>query len=307
MAVKMIFCYAHEDEPLLKRLKKHLSPLQKEGLIWLWYDRDISAGDEWIKEIDKHLNTAQIILLLISPDFMHSDYCYSIELKRAMERHERGEARVIPIILRPASWHGILGKLMALPKDGKPVQSGYWRSIDEALFDITQGIRSSIETLSNQIEALPKISMPDKKDETLLGRYNIGAFSPATKRFTPKEAKPLIDIEVGTTSPLSPPTTSSNPSLCIKQENGLWHVHEIKSSLSLGRLPENDIILNDTFVSRQHAIIYVDTDSYYILKDVGSSNGTIVNGKLLRKNDRYILKDQDTIQLGLTIMVFNSV
>src|SRR5690242_18483104 len=98
MAVKLFFCYAHEDEPLLNNLKTHLRPLQREGLINIWYDRDISAGTEWEEEIDRHLNEANIILLLVSPDFMDSDYCYGTEMQRALERHERGEARVIPVI-----------------------------------------------------------------------------------------------------------------------------------------------------------------------------------------------------------------
>ena len=106
MAVKIFFCYAREDEALLKKLKTHLKPLQRQGLIDVWYDRDITAGTEWEREIKEHLNTAQIILLLVSPDFMNSDYCYSVEMQRALQRHEAREASVIPIILRPVSWEG---------------------------------------------------------------------------------------------------------------------------------------------------------------------------------------------------------
>src|SRR5437899_11887808 len=101
MPVKIFCCYAHEDEALLIQLKAHLRPLQRQGLIDIWYDRDISAGTEWEREISEQLNTAQIILLLVSPDFMDSDYCYSKEMQKAMERHSRGEARVIPVLLRP--------------------------------------------------------------------------------------------------------------------------------------------------------------------------------------------------------------
>src|SRR6266849_6380920 len=106
MPVKIFFCYAHEDEVLLNKLKEHLRPLQRQGLIDIWYDRDIKAGTEWGQEISKHLNEAQIILLLISPDFMNSDYCYGKEMKRAIERHDREEACVIPVILRPVHWQG---------------------------------------------------------------------------------------------------------------------------------------------------------------------------------------------------------
>ena len=147
MAVKLFFCYAHEDEPLLNKLKSHLSPLRRQGLIELWHDRDISAGTEWEEEIKDQLNTAQIILLLISPDFMDSDYCYSIEMKRALERHELKEAQVIPIILRPVYWKGApFGKLQALPTDAKPIST--WRNKDNAYFSIIEGISKIIETIS---------------------------------------------------------------------------------------------------------------------------------------------------------------
>src|SRR5205085_8456359 len=119
----IFFCYAHEDEAFLKKLKKHLRPLQRQGLIDVWHDGDISAGTEWEHEISQQLNSAQIILLLVSPDFMDSDYCYSVELERAMERHERREAYVIPVILRHVLWQwSPLRKLQALPTDAKPVE-----------------------------------------------------------------------------------------------------------------------------------------------------------------------------------------
>src|SRR5258708_31258554 len=104
MAVKIFLCYAREDELLLNKLRAHLAPLKRQGLVDTWHDRNISAGSEWEHEINLHLNDAQIILLLISVDLMNSDYCYSIEMKRALERHRQGKARVIPVILRPAFW-----------------------------------------------------------------------------------------------------------------------------------------------------------------------------------------------------------
>src|SRR5437868_6618629 len=98
MAVKIFFCYAHEDASLLKKLKAHLRPLERLGLIEMWYDREISVGTEWETEIKERLNSAQIILLLVSSAFMNSDYAYGIELEHAIKRHNLGEARIIPII-----------------------------------------------------------------------------------------------------------------------------------------------------------------------------------------------------------------
>src|SRR5260370_6596699 len=157
MAVKIFICYAHEDEALLNKLKMHLRPLQRQGLIEVWHDRDISAGTEWEQEIDKHLNSANIILLLISPDFINSDYCYSKEMRYAIKRHNNGEAHVIPIILRPVHWlRTPLSKLQALPTDGKPVKS--WQDLDEAFYYVVEGIIPVIEKLDKSaIDAMPVI------------------------------------------------------------------------------------------------------------------------------------------------------
>lgn len=169
MSVKIFFCYAHEDEQLLKELEAQLIPLKRQGILDIWYDRNISAGTEWKREIDKNLNNAQIILLLMSQYFLMSDYCYSVEMKRALERHECGEARVIPIILRPVEWQGgPLGDLQALPKDGKPVTSVEWPSRDDALHDIAIGIHKVIETLtihvSNELPVRPENTMMSKSE-----------------------------------------------------------------------------------------------------------------------------------------------
>ncbi len=150
MSLKIFFCYAHEDEELLKKLKAHLRPLQRAGLIDVWYDRDINAGTEWEQQVKEHLNTAQIILLLISSDFMDSDYCYSVEMQRAMERHSKGEARVIPIILRHVYWQGVLGNFQALPTDAKPVTSPHWHTLDEAFLDVIEGLRRTLQELREQ-------------------------------------------------------------------------------------------------------------------------------------------------------------
>ncbi len=138
--IEVFFSYAHEDEIMRGQLEKHLSIMKRQGQIIGWHDNKITAGKEWEREINVHLNKAHIILLLISSDFMDSDYCYSIEMKRALERHEAREALVIPIILRPVHWEDApFGKLTALPTHGKPVTR--WRSRDEAFLDIAKGIR----------------------------------------------------------------------------------------------------------------------------------------------------------------------
>ena len=139
-------CYARADGELLNKLTTHLMPLQRLGLITIWHDTHIEAGREWEEEINKHLNTAQIILLLISPDFMASEYCYSKEMQRAMQRHEDGDASVIPIILRPTFWKGApFEKLQMLPNSAKAVT--IWPNEDEALYNVTERISSVVNDL----------------------------------------------------------------------------------------------------------------------------------------------------------------
>src|SRR3989454_10208811 len=136
--------YAHEDELLRQQLGTHISLLRRQGLISEWHDREILPGDEWAHEIDEHLQIASIILLLISPDFLASDYCYDIEMQRALERHQRGEARVVPILLRPCDWQSApFAHLQALPRDGKAITT--WDNQDEAFQQIAQGLRQVIE------------------------------------------------------------------------------------------------------------------------------------------------------------------
>ena len=100
-SIEVFYSYAHEDEALIKELRKHLTILKRQGVIRDWYDREITAGTEWKGQIDQHLNAAGVILLVISADFLASDYCYDVEMTRALERHDQGEARVIPVLLRP--------------------------------------------------------------------------------------------------------------------------------------------------------------------------------------------------------------
>jgi len=162
--IKLFYSYAdsRKDEKLLDELEKHLSSLKHQGYISAWNKRKVVAGKEWEKEIDKHFNAARIILLLISPDFMASDYCYGFEVKRAMERHDRGEARVIPILLRPVDWHNTpFSKLQPLPGNGKPISK--WRDMDEALNHVAQEIRRAIESLPTENPVV--ISSPEVKTE----------------------------------------------------------------------------------------------------------------------------------------------
>ncbi len=148
---EVFFSYSHKDEVLRDRLETHLAMLRREGAVETWHDRRITAGDEFAGVIDERIETAELILLLVSADFLNSNYCYEVEMKRAMERHAAGEARVIPIILGHCDWHSApFGKLLAAPKDGKPIVS--WPDLDEAFVDVIRQIRT----------ALPSVARPSK-------------------------------------------------------------------------------------------------------------------------------------------------
>jgi tetratricopeptide (TPR) repeat protein len=143
---EVFFSYAHEDKKLRDELAKHLSLLKRQGFLRDWHDREITAGTEWKGQIDSHLQSAHIILLLISSDFLTSEYCFDVETKCAMERHKAGEARVIPVILRPVDWTGApFSMLQALPTDAKPVTK--WKNRDDAFQDIARGIRTALEEM----------------------------------------------------------------------------------------------------------------------------------------------------------------
>lgn len=159
--IEVFLSYAHQDESLAWELEKHLNILQRQELITYWYDGKISPGKDWLTEINRHLNTAQIILLLVSPAFIDSDFVWSTEMKRALERYRAGEASVIPIILRPTYWKDTpLGMLQALPKDGKPMTM--WGSRDLAFLDVMRGIKQAIEETVVKSSVAPRSAAPER-------------------------------------------------------------------------------------------------------------------------------------------------
>lgn len=139
----IFFSYSHADEDLRDHLEKHLSMLKRQGVITAWHDRRITAGSHIDYAISRELELADVVLLLVSPDFLASDYCYDVEMTRAMERHAAGNCRVIPVILRHCDWHSAsFGKLLATPKDGKPVKS--FPDLDEAFLQVEQAIKAAL-------------------------------------------------------------------------------------------------------------------------------------------------------------------
>src|SRR5450755_199385 len=163
-SLRLFYSYANEDEQLRRKLEKHLELLQRQGYITGLHKGKIEAGIEQDQEIRRLLNTAQIILLLISSDFLASDYCYSVEMMQAIARHESGEARVIPIILRSVDYENTpFSKLQVLPIGGKPVTS--WNNRDEAFADIAREIRRAVISLvSLPLRQIPLFTAHSRED-----------------------------------------------------------------------------------------------------------------------------------------------
>jgi len=176
--VNIFISYSHRDKKYLDKLHTHLRALERQNLLISWYDRKIIAGKKWMNEIDEHLAIADMILLLVSPDFISSDYCYKREFEVALERQDATQAQIIPIIIRPVAWEDTpIGKLQALPTGGKPVTT--WKNMDQAFLDIIEGIRlvliKKLNTSSRAVAGQKSnwlIDVLKNQSPSLFDRYN---------------------------------------------------------------------------------------------------------------------------------------
>ena len=157
--MQVFYSYSHcqEDKALREVLGKQLAVLRQNQLISEWYDGAINPGEEWDAAIKDNLGKADIILLLVSADFLASKYIWEVELQIAIQRHQTGDARVIPIILRPCDWqNSVLGQLKALPEDGKPITTS--KNQDEAFLQVIEGIRQLLSSMAPQHTAQSRTS-----------------------------------------------------------------------------------------------------------------------------------------------------
>lgn len=183
---KIFFSYSHNDEELRNELDKHLSILKRQGIIESWHDRRINAGTDIDAEISKHLKEADIILLLVSSDFLASNYCYDKEMLYAMEQHGKGKAIAVPVILRPCDWHDApFGKLLAVPTDGKPITK--FSNYDDAFLEITTAIKKLANNSSRQVNS---DSIFNRKIDRILPR---SSNLRVERKFTDKETDEFLD------------------------------------------------------------------------------------------------------------------
>ncbi len=154
--IEVFYSYSHEDEDYRKKLGKHLSVLRRAGLIADWHDRDINAGIAWQEEIDRHLLSADIVLLLVSASFIASDYCWGDEMSNALARHKEKKARVVPIILHPCGWLMTpLNELQCVPRDNKAIS--LWPNEHAAFDDVLTEIAKVVDDLRRGRTAEPEL------------------------------------------------------------------------------------------------------------------------------------------------------
>lgn len=172
--LKAFVSYSHKDEVYRNDLEISLAQLKREGLIDTWSDRKILPGSNWRNEISENLEDSDVILLLVSPDFIASDYCYEIELQRAIVKHDTNESVLIPIILRHSAWtNSPIGNFQVLPREGKPITA--WVDKDEAWLDTYKGIRNICLDFQNKKKSNGVVKA-DNKELKVLKKYKVGVF-----------------------------------------------------------------------------------------------------------------------------------
>jgi hypothetical protein len=201
--LQLFYSYSHRDEEFRDELELHLWGLRRQGIISGWHDRKISAGSEWSKAISRNLESAHVILLLVSPHFIASEYCYDIEMKRAMERHDAGQARVIPVIIRAVdNWQAApFGKLQAVPQDGRPVSHSD-RNRDEAWAEVAASIRLACQEMQEVLEiqslqpSLEEKSFKPARDTITFSGKAIELLDPSAETLAPLDRIKSVDMDV---------------------------------------------------------------------------------------------------------------
>ena len=277
-----VFCsYAHEDAEYRVALEKHLSPLIRGNVIELWHDREIVAGQTWAEQIDEHLADAELIVLLISADFLASRYCFEIEMEYALGRHKAGAATVVPVIIRSVDWAGVpINFLQALPTDAKAVDS--WANEDAAWTNVAQGIRAAVATVRPLVSASAgggaQAAEPD------IGAADEGSVTATETSFHARDKVTMKHVLL----------------VVSGEQRGERFMLPEGASLLVGRDERCRLRLSpsDRNASRRHARIEVAGGQLYVT-DLDSKNGTYVDGRRFER--REVERDQE-IACGDTII-----
>jgi hypothetical protein len=168
---RVFVSYSRADEAQRVRLDVHLAPLVREGLIDLWSDRAIAPGSDWERDIEQELATADIVLLLVTPDFVASVYCFDKELAEALRRHEEDGVRILPVLVKPVDLRNMpFCRFQALPKDLRTISA--WHDADEAWLQVAQGVRDTVEEIYHARTdfPVPRTESTTISDKTRLGQ-----------------------------------------------------------------------------------------------------------------------------------------
>lgn len=160
--MKIFISYAHDDEFYKNELLKQLKHLERDGVISGWQDGLINPGEKWDDSIKTALRECELILFLISADFLASDYIHNTEIKIAFERYEKGEVKIIPVILRPCLWKDTeLSQFQALPTGAKSLST--WGNFDEGLYYVAKGITEIVKGKTpEEVEVKQEIKLPQE-------------------------------------------------------------------------------------------------------------------------------------------------
>lgn len=169
MSKKVFISYSHKDESYRKDLEDHLSMLKRKEIISVWHDRKITPSEEWRNSIDTNLEEAELIIFLVSSSFLASDYCFDVEVKKAIQKQAEGSSKIISIIVRPCDWVDCeFAKFQAVPQNAKPIT--LWDNQDTAWLDVIDGIKKTLETFTfvkNEVMHLNKVEITPETNSWL--------------------------------------------------------------------------------------------------------------------------------------------
>lgn len=183
MSIDVFISHSPADGAALLALEAHLAALKRSGLIRTWNARQIGPGEEERAVTDRYIKSSGLILLLISPDFLHSEYHYDVELKHAIDRHHARTARVVPIIVQYVDWRGtLIDGLSVLPEQGRPVNSAEWGSTDKAWTNVARHLRTLVEEMLGRTLSYPSPSGKSFVEEHG-GRFSMPHSAPSSRSF----------------------------------------------------------------------------------------------------------------------------
>lgn len=278
--VTLFYSYAHEDEPLRDELQGHLMILERRGVIRSWHDRAIVPGHDWSREIDEHLRQADLVLLLLSKDFIASDYIMGTELAVAMQRQASGEATVVPILLRPVDLQPEdaadmpfvdLLKPQGLPRDLRPVTT--WPNRDEAWTNVASGLRAAVNAIRARRPAAPPAPPP--------------VVAPAPTRIAPPVSAPSAGVPEAAV--VAPP-----PALLDRVLDDVTRQIGQAQAAKGGALPDRDVVRAQALrlidAPEPHRVLWVDDHPENNVYEIGALAKLQIEVETVRSTDEALAR-----------------